>query len=399
MVGGGLTGLSAARRAAELGASVVLLEAERIGWGASGRNGGFCHPGFKQSLTTLRRLHGPERAATLYRETIEAFEHVEHLCTTSIDADFDRSGHLVLASAPSHAAGFPAAVEAMRDVDMPAHVVAREDLRSEIGSDAYAGGLVVERSAGLHPGKLVAGLASLAEAAGAALHEETAAIAMRRQADGRTVVETSRGALIAREVIVGTNGYTGGLTPSLRRRIMAISSFIVVTDPLPPELAAEISPRGRTFFDTKNFLYYWRLTPDNRMLFGGRASMWPTSVAKAAAILQRAMVGVHPQLWQTPIALRLGRAGGVHVRPDGPRGPRRRGDVRGRLLRVRRRGHAVARDAGRRVGRRRRAAGDRVALVPAGAGAVRGPGVVPAARGRVLEGEGPAGGARGVEGG
>ena len=306
VVGGGLTGLSAARRAAELGASVVLLEAERIGWGASGRNGGFCHPGFKQSLTALGRLHGPERAATLYRETIEAFEHVEHLCTTSIDADFDRSGHLVLASAPSHAAGFPAAVEAMRDVDMPAHVVAREDLRSEIGSDAYAGGLVVERSAGLHPGKLVAGLASLAESAGAALHEGTAAIAMRRQADGRTVVETSRGALIAREVIVGTNGYTRGLTPSLRRRIMAISSFIVVTEPLPPGLAAEISPRGRTFFDTKNFLYYWRLGPDNRMLFGGRASMWPTSVAKAAAILQRAMVGVHPQLWQTPIAYAWG---------------------------------------------------------------------------------------------
>ena len=98
-------GLSAARRAAELGASVVLLEAERIGWGASTRNGGFCHPGFKQSLTALRRLHGQERAEALYRETIEAFEHVERLCTTSIDADFDRTGHLVLASAPSHAVG------------------------------------------------------------------------------------------------------------------------------------------------------------------------------------------------------------------------------------------------------------------------------------------------------
>ena len=301
VVGGGLTGLSAARRAAELGASVVLLEAERIGWGASTRNGGFCHPGFKQSLTALRRLHGQERAEALYRETIEAFEHVERLCTTTIEAEFDRTGHLVLASAPSHAAGFAGSVEAMADVGMAAHVVAREDLRTEIGSDAFAGGMAVESSAGLHPGKLVAGLAAQAEAAGAALYEETAARSMRRQADGRTVVETSRGALIAREVIVGTNGYTGGLTPSLRRRIMAISSFIIVTAPLPPELAAEISPRRRLFFDTKNFLWYWRLTPDSRMLFGGRASMWPTSVAKAAAILQRAMAGVHPQLWQTPV--------------------------------------------------------------------------------------------------
>jgi glycine/D-amino acid oxidase-like deaminating enzyme len=306
VVGGGLMGLSAARRAAELGATVALVEGERIGWGASTRNGGFCHPGFKQPLTTLRRLHGVERAETLYRETIEAFEHVEQLCTTSIDADFERTGHLVLASAPSHAAGFDAAVEAMRGVGMAAHVVPRSELRSEIGSDAYFGGLVVEQSAGLHPAKLTAGLADLAEAAGAVLHEETRAIKIRPQADGRSVVETSRGAVIAKAVIAGTNGYTSGLTPSLRRRILGISSFIIVTEPLAPEVAAEISPRGRLFFDTKNYLFYWRLTPDNRMLFGGRASMWPTSVARAASILQRAMVGVHPQLWQTPVEFAWG---------------------------------------------------------------------------------------------
>jgi glycine/D-amino acid oxidase-like deaminating enzyme len=301
VVGGGLTGLSAARRAAELGASVVLLEAERIGWGASTRNGGFCHPGFKQSLTAMRRLYGVERAEALYRETIEAFEHVERLCTTSIDAQFERTGHLVLASAPSHAAAFDGGLDAMRGVGMAAHVVPRSDMRTEIGSDAYFGGLVVDQSAGLNPARLTSGLATLAEAAGAALHEETRALRILPQHDGRSVVETSRGAVIATNVIVGTNGYTGGLTPSLRRRIMAISSFIIVTEPLAPEVAAEISPHRRLFFDTKNFLYYWRLTPDNRMLFGGRASMWPTSVERAAAILQRAMVEVHPQLWQTPV--------------------------------------------------------------------------------------------------
>lgn len=306
VVGGGLMGLSAARRAAELGASVVLLEADRIGSGASARNGGFCHPGFKPSLGELRRLYGVERAETLYRETIAAFEHVEHLCTTAIDADWARPGHVVLASAPSHAAGFDGSVESLRGVDMAAHVVPRGDLRSEIGSDAYFGGLVVEASAGLNPAKLTAGLAGLAEAAGASLHEETRAERIRRQADGRTVIETSRGALIARDVIVGTNGYTDGLTPWLRRRILAITSFIVATEPLPPEVAAEISPNGRLFFDTKHFLYYWRLTPDGRLLFGGRASMWPTSVARAASILQRAMVEVHPQLWQTPIAYAWG---------------------------------------------------------------------------------------------
>jgi glycine/D-amino acid oxidase-like deaminating enzyme len=306
VVGGGLTGLSAARRAAELGASVVLLEAEQLGWGASTRNGGMCHPGYKHSLAELTRHHGREKAERLYRETIDAYEHVAELCATRIDADFVRSGHLALAAAPSHAEPFAAAVESLATIDMPAHVVPRASLREEIGTDRYFGGLLVERSGSLHPGKLVAGLAELAATAGADLHEGVRALRVRPQADGRSVVETSRGAIMARDVIVGTNGYTGGLTPSLRRRLLSIGSFIIVTDPLPPDLAAEVSPRGRMFFDTKNFLYYWRLTPDNRMLFGGRASMWPTSIAHTAAILQRSMVQVHPQLWETRVAYAWG---------------------------------------------------------------------------------------------
>ena len=306
VVGGGLTGLSAARRSAELRASVVLLEGERIGWGASTRNGGMCHPGYKHSAAELVAEHGEAKGTALYRETIDAYEHVKALCSSSIDADFAEGGHLVLASVPSHADGFPESVEALGRVDMPAHVVARNELRGEIGTDVYFGGMVVERSAGLHPGKLVAGLASLAEGAGASLHEETRALRVRPQADGRTVVETSRGAILARNVIVGTNGYTGSLTPSLRRRLLSIGSFIVVTDPLPAALAAELSPRGRMFFDTKNFLYYWRLTPDNRMLFGGRASMWPSSILHTAEILQQSMVRVHPQLAGSRIAYAWG---------------------------------------------------------------------------------------------
>src|SRR4029079_4957864 len=151
------------------------------------------------------------------------------------------------------------------------------------------------RSGGLHPGKFLAGLATLAADAGADLHEGVRARSIRRQADGRLVVETSRQALIARDVIVATNGYTDGVAPALRRRIMSIGSYIIATDPLPADLAAEISPRGRMFFDTKNFLYYWRLTPDGRMLFGGRASMWPTTISRTAAILQRGMVEGDPQ--------------------------------------------------------------------------------------------------------
>ena len=306
VVGGGLTGLSAARRAAELGASVVLLEGERLGWGASTRNAGMCHPGFKTGFGDLVHDHGRPKAERLYRESIDAFEHVASLCTGPIDADFVRSGHVVLASAPSHGASLAASAASSASLGEPAHVVDRADLRSEVGSDAFFGGLVAERSGGLHPGKLVAGLVRLAEEAGADLHEATRALHVRPQADGRSVVETSRGAILARDVIVATNGYTGGLTPSLRRRILSIGSYIIATEPLPADLAAELVPRGRMLFDTKQFLYYWRLTPDNRMLFGGRASMWPTSIARTAAILQRSMTEVHPQLRGTRVAYAWG---------------------------------------------------------------------------------------------
>jgi len=301
VIGGGMTGLSAARRSAELGATVVLLEAERLGWGASTRNGGMCHPGFKTPLSGLVKRHGHARGERLYRESIDAFEHLAALCDGRIDADFRRSGHVVLASAPGHAAGFEDAARAMDGLDMPARALAREDLREEVGSDAFFGGLVVERSGGLHPGKLVAGLVRLAEAAGATLHEDVRALHVRRQADGRSVVETNRGAILAKDVIVATNGYTGGVTPSLRRRLLPMSSYIIVTEPLAPGLAEELVPHNRMLFDTKNYLWYWRRTPDDRLLFGGRASMWPTSVKRAATILQRSMVEVHPQLEGTKV--------------------------------------------------------------------------------------------------
>ena len=296
VVGGGYTGLSAARRAAELGATTLVAEAEMLGWGASTRNGGMCHPGFKWGPRQLVRRYGDSLGRRLYLDTVAAFEHLAHVCGTSVDADFVRSGHLELAFAPSHADAFPKAAEALATLDVPARVVPRQELRAEIGTDAYFGGLVVERSGGLHPGKLLAGLARLAADAGVGLHEHVRVRGIRRQPDGRFVVDTTAGEVRARDVIVATNGYTDGAAPALRRRILPISSYIIVTEPLPADLAREISPNGRMFLDTKNFLYYWRLTPDGRVLFGGRASMWPTTVRRTAAILHQGMLRVHPQL-------------------------------------------------------------------------------------------------------
>ncbi len=118
---------------------------------------------------------------------------------------------------------------------------------------------------------------------------------MRRDSNGRFTIATSHGQVNAREVLVATNGYTDGFVPALRRRIIPIGSYIIATERLSDELAHELSPKGRMFFDTKNFLYYWRVF-DGRMIFGGRASFLPTTVDRTAAILHRGMLEVHPQV-------------------------------------------------------------------------------------------------------
>ena len=214
----------------------------------------------------------------------------------AIDCDFREVGHLELAYAPSHVGELHHAQQDLASMGIETTFVPREGIRTEIGSDAYFGGLVVPDSGLLHPGRYFAGLAAAADRAGADLHEGVRARSIRRQGDGRFVVETERGAILARDVFVATNGYTDGVAPTLRRRIIPIGSYIIASEPLPEALARELSPNGRSFFDTKNFLYYWHVSADRRMVFGGRASFMPTTVDHTAAILHRGLLEVHPQL-------------------------------------------------------------------------------------------------------
>lgn len=297
VIGGGYAGINAARELASRGVAVTLLEAHTLGWGASTRNGGIVHAGYKWSAPQLIKRYGRETGAELYAETLESYQLVKRLIADhAIDCDFREVGHLELAYAPSHVPELEHARDGLATVGVASHMVPRDQIREEIGTDAYYGALVVEGSGLLHPGRYFAGLAAAADAAGADLHEQVRATAIRRQGDGRFVVETTRGAIQARDVFVATNGYTDGVVPSLRRRIMGIGSFIIASEPLPEALAHELSPRGRSFFDTKNFLYYWHISADRRMIFGGRASFLPTSIDKTARILWKGLLEVHPQL-------------------------------------------------------------------------------------------------------
>jgi glycine/D-amino acid oxidase-like deaminating enzyme len=297
VIGGGYAGINAARELARRGAAVTLVEAHTLGWGASTRNGGIVHPGYKWGPRALVTRYGEETGRALYRDTLESYALVKRLIAEEgIDCDFREVGYLDLAYAPSHVRHLEEAAESLAGFGVDTTFVPRERLREEIGSDAYYGGLVLESSGLLHPGRYFAGLAAAADRAGADLHEGVRARTIRRQADGRFVVETERGAILAGDVFVATNGYTDGVAPSLRRRVMPIGSYIIATEPLPEELARDISPKGRAFFDTKNFLYYWHVSADRRMVFGGRASFLPTSIERTAAILHKGMLEVHPQL-------------------------------------------------------------------------------------------------------
>jgi len=301
VIGAGFTGLSAARTLAQRGATVAVLEAETVGWGASSRNGGMVLTGLKLGVNQLISRYGRECTQRMYAASLASMDCVEQLVREeNIDCDFSRCGHLEVACKQKHFDDYARQAEVIaREFNHQLRVVPRSELQSEIGSTIYYGGMVDEVSAGLNPARYVAGLASAAAKAGAAIFEGTRVEKIERQGAQGWHLITSRGDLRARDVFVGTSGYTGAATPALRKKIIPIGSYIITTEVLPEALARELSPRNRMIYDSKNYLYYYRLTPDHRMLFGGRAAFFPEtadSVRKSAEILRRGMIDVYPKL-------------------------------------------------------------------------------------------------------
>ena len=307
IVGGGYTGMMAASRLAWRGRAVALLEKNELGWGASSRNGGMMHPGFKLGPAALIRRFG-DRGRALYRSSLDAFALVEQtIAANQIACDYVRSGHVELAFKPRDVRHLEEEAHVLTaEFGVPARLIPRIELASEVGTSEYHGGLLVERSGGLHPAKYVAGLTALARDRGAHLYDHTLVSAIESGRQGGFVVSTERGQVRARDVLLATNGYTDGLLPPLRRRVIPIGSYIIASEPLSAELADNLIPNRRMLFDTKNFLYYWRLSADNRMLFGGRASFAPTTIEKARDWLYNAMVHVHPQLGGTKVEFAWG---------------------------------------------------------------------------------------------
>src|SRR5712671_2871298 len=304
VIGAGFTGLSAARTLAKRGVRVAVLEGETIGWGASSRNGGMVLTGMKLGVNQLISIYGRELTQRMYAASLETIDCVEQIIRDeAIDCDLSRCGHLEVACKQKHFDDYARQAEVIaREFNHDMRVVQRNELNAEIGSNIYYGGMVDEVSAGLNPARYVAGLGRAVVNAGAEVFEHTRVERLQResgQGESGWKIATSRGAVWAREMFVGTSGYTSGATPALQKRLIPIGSYIVTTEILPEALAHELNPRHRMIYDSKNYLYYYRLTPDRRMLFGGRAAFFPETdqtIRKSAEILRRGMIGVYPQL-------------------------------------------------------------------------------------------------------
>jgi len=304
VIGGGFTGLSAARTLAKRGVKVAVLEANTIGWGASSRNGGMTLTGLKPSMHTVMKKYGRDAARRLFQCSLDSVDTVEEIIEEeNIDCGFARYGHLYVANKPKHYDSFKSEIEFMKkEFNHEIQLVPPNELKNEIGSDHYHGALVDKVSGGLNPAQYVTGLERGAERAGATLHARARANRLGREGT-RFIVETARGSLTAESVLVGTSGYTGSVTKKLQKKIIPIGSFIIATERLSDELANEISPKNRMIFDSMHYLNYFRLW-DNRMIFGGRAAFFPESpntIQRSAEILRREMIQVYPQLKDTKI--------------------------------------------------------------------------------------------------
>jgi glycine/D-amino acid oxidase-like deaminating enzyme len=299
IIGGGYTGLSAARTLAKQGVNVVVLEAEGIGWGASSRNGGMTLTGLKTGMHSVIKRYGKDLAKELFKCSVDSVAAVEQVVKEeNIDCGFSRSGHLYTATKPKHYESMQDEVEFMtKEFNHNVRLVQPKDMRSEIGSELYHGALVDEVSGGLNPAQYVAGLAGAAAGAGGTLCAQARVTKIERR-EKRFFIQTQRGILEADSVLVATSGYTGGVTKKLQKKIIPIGSFIIATERLSDETAKQLSPKNRMIFDSMHYLNYFRLW-NNRMIFGGRAAFFPeneNTVAKSGEILRRELIQVYPQL-------------------------------------------------------------------------------------------------------
>jgi glycine/D-amino acid oxidase-like deaminating enzyme len=298
VIGGGYTGLTAARETARAGRSTLVLDAGDIGGGCSARNGGQVGFSLKPTFAELSARHGAEIAAGICREADEALEDLRRLVADEqLDCDWRPVGSLLGAHTRRAFDALVRDAESQpRGLAQPFTVVSRAELAGEIDTPIYHGGVVYPRDAAIQPARLVRALCDRARAAGVMLAAHAAVRDIRRVVAGFEVA-TARGRVAARQVLIATNGYTGAFAPWHRRRVLPIGSYIIATEPLDPTLMARLLPRARNVSDTRRVVVYFRPSPDGRrILFGGRASAGEADVTRCVPRLRAMLAAVFPPL-------------------------------------------------------------------------------------------------------
>lgn len=300
IVGGGYTGLHAALNAVERGFSVILLEAGRIGWGASGRNGGQMIPGWRKGAGELIARYGETRARLLFDLALEARDlSVARIEKHAIACDYRANGHLTLASKRADAAWIRNESETLaRVMNYPhARVLSEGEARAEVNATGFHGALLDAGGGHVHALNYALGLADAARAAGVIFHEDSRVV--RLETERRVVAHTERGVVRARYGVLACDALLGDLEPRLAARIMPVANYLVATEPLVDSRA--LIANDRAVSDSRFVVNYFRLSADGRLVFGGGERYTPAPPADIAAFARRHMVNFFPQLADTRI--------------------------------------------------------------------------------------------------
>jgi len=304
VVGAGYAGLAGALRLARAGRSVLVLDRQQAGEGASTRNGGITSGNIRPSLAALIGKFGEARARAIVAEGKEARDDLRRfIAAEQIDCDYQLTGRF--AGVMTRAQYDQAARDAEQlatTLGVEAYAVAPGEQHRYIGTDLYRGGTVRMDVGGLHPGKFHAGLLRIAQTAGVVVRDRAAVLAIARQATG-FLVQTAAGVVRAGQVLVCTNGYTDGFDAWLRRRIVPVRSRIIATATLAPEQMARLMPARMMYSDTRQLHYYYRPSPDNtRILFGGRDGTVSGESDQPTAHLHSELTRIFPELAQVGLA-------------------------------------------------------------------------------------------------
>ncbi len=301
IIGAGYTGLSAALHCAHQGLSVVVLDAHRVGWGASGRNGGQLGSGFNMAQSTMEKKLGIARAKSLWNIAQSAKATIHQLCSEHhIDIEY-HPGIISAFHRPRYVkAAHEYAHSLARDYGYDElEVLSKEQIRQHIDSPVYYGGVLDHGAGHIHPLKLAYGLAKQASCAnngtGARIFEKSQVLSIETTSNGEELVRTDSGSVLAKNLVLACNGYAGSLDARIQQRVMPINNFIVATEPL-GDAAQALIPQRRAVFDSRFVVNYFRITRDNRLLFGGGETyryQFPSDIRR---VVSKPLTHVFPQL-------------------------------------------------------------------------------------------------------